>query len=144
MHEPITIHLSRKEVMAAIDVGVKGHLDVIGDKYQQVRAGSITSWDLPINESLASAAVKKWLNGRSDVIARSALRDYGNLIVNELDPPEGIICLVSCLPPQFKIHGYIRVQEARAVDDALKHTEAGKRWWIGKDKLRDPRELGNE
>lgn len=143
MHEPVIVQLSRKEVLSAVDQGVRDHLNDIGETFQTLRVGAITSWDIPINEALAAAAVKKWLNGRTDVKARSALKDYGNLIIRETDPSGEIICLVSCLPPQFKIEGFIRVHEAQAKHDCLKQTLAGRRWWISKDMLHDPRELGN-
>lgn len=143
MHEPITVQLNRKEVLAALEVAIHGHLNEIGERFQLVKTGSLTSWDGPINDALADAAVRKWLNGRTDVKARAALRDYGNLIINDTDSPSGIICLVSCLPPQFRIHGFVRVGEAREMEDCMRQTEGGRRWWISKDKLRDPRELGN-
>lgn len=143
MHDPITVQLSRVEVLAAVNEAVASHLDAIGQRYQDTRSGSLTAWDTPINEALVKAVVAKWLNGRTDVMARSALRDYGNLVISDADPSGGIICLVSCLPPVFKIHGFIRVHEAQARTDCMRQTLNGRRWWISRDELNDPRELGN-
>lgn len=141
--EPVVVRLSRIECRVALEQGVMAHLHEIGERYQTLKVGSLTSWDIPLNESMAEVAVRKWLNGRTDVRSRAAIKDYGNLIINDTDSPSDIICLVSCLPPEFRIHGFIRVSEAREMEDCMRQTEGGRRWWISKDKLRDPRELGN-
>lgn len=143
MHEPVIVQLSRIECRVALESGVLAHLEEIGERFKAIRVGSVTSWDIPLNEAMAQVAVRKWLNGRTDVRARAAIKDYGNLVISDNDPPNDIICLVSCLPPQFKIEGFIRVHEAQAKQDCLKQTLAGRRWWISKEMLHDPRELGN-
>ena len=143
MFEPVIVSLSRIECLTALEAGLRTHLHEIGERFKATRIGSITSWDVPLNEALAEVAVRKWLNGRTDVKARSALKDYGNLIISDTDAPSDIIALVSCMPPQFKIEGFVRVADAQSRDDCMRQTLAGRRWWISKDKLNDPRELGN-
>lgn len=143
MHEPVVVQLNRVECLAALEAGLHSHLNTIGESFKQLRTGSITSWDIPLNEAMAQAAVTKWLNGRDNVRARAAIRDYGNLVISDNDPPGDIICLVSCYPPVFKIEGYVRVSEVQVSTNELAQTVAGRRWWINRKDLRDPRELGN-
>ena len=143
MHEPVTVQLNRVECLAALEAGLHLHLNAVGESFKQLRTGSITSWDIPLNEALAKAAVRKWLNGRDNVRARAAIKDYGNLVISETDAPGEIICLVSCYPPVFKIEGYVRVADAQMKTECLANTMGGRRWWIKREELRDPRELGN-
>ena len=141
MHEPVVVQLNRKEVLTAVEVATHKHVNAIGEHYQQMKAGAVTNWNEPINAALAQSAVTKWLNGRQNVRAR--VSDYGNLIISEFDSPGDLIALVSCMPPVFQVEGYIRVSDAQSKTDCLAQTMAGRRWWIHKKDLRDPRELGN-
>lgn len=142
-HEPIEIHLNRKEVLSAIEAGTHSHVEEIAERFRQTRLGLVTSWDVPINEAFARTAVVKWLNGRQDVQARSAIKDYGNLVISDLDRPGAIMVLVTCAPPVMRIEGYIRVSEAWEMKECERETLAGRRWFISKKLLKDPRELGN-
>lgn len=142
MHEPLEITLNRKEVTEAVKVGVQRHIDAVASKLVQTSQPFISSWDESINEALSQAAVYKWLNGRNTVKARPAMKGYGNLVVSDLDAETDLIALVSCLTPTFRIEGFIRVSDAKAMKDCQAQTEAGRRWWINKSQLRDPREMG--
>lgn len=140
--EPLEITLNRKEVVEAVNLGVQRHIEAVAEKLVERRVPFISSWDEDINDALAQAAVRKWLNGRDTVKARSAIKGYGNLLISDKDGQTDLIALVSCLTPVFKIEGFIRVSDAQAMKDCQAQTEAGRRWWINKSQLRDPREMG--
>lgn len=142
MHEPLEITLNRKEVVAAVEIGVQRHIETVASKLVERSQPFIQSWDDAINEALSEAAVYKWLNGRNTVKARPAMKGYGNLVISDKDAETDLIALVSCLTPVFKIEGFIRVSDAQAMKDCQAQTEAGRRWWINKSQLRDPREMG--
>lgn len=140
--EPLEVTLNRKEVTEAVAVGTKVHIEAVAQKLSERRVPFIDSWDEDINDALAQAAVRKWLNGRDTVRARAAIKGYGNLIISDRDAETDIFALVSCLTPVFRIEGFIRVSDAKNILDCQAQTEAGRRWWINKKHLRDPREMG--